>query len=410
MNIQRTLRATIALVVVAGVSFIGVQSASAVSGSITSYTNPVNLTFEGGATAGAALITLTTADADVLLTYCIDLNTHTSTGVTYDEGSWTQANVPDVAEVTAILQASYPVRTVAQLRLASGIAGLTQQEAIAGTQGAIWHFTDLINLDRTVAEQNSTSNIGKLYDYLLGVAANPVAEPVPALSITPAATTGTVATMVGPFTLHVTPTTATATVTNDAGVGFTDGAGNAVTPTTDGAQFWITPTTEGSFHVNATAEVAVPTGRVFLHAATQTDPDAHQKLVLARSDAVTTTASAAFESTPVPTTTTETPTTTTEAPTTTTEAPATTTTAVAATEPTTTTSEPIVAALPPVPTPPIVDALPPIPEPRTVNVVPVDTALPATGSSTTVPGLIVAGGILLLGIALTAATRRQRAH
>ena len=404
MNIQRTLRAAIALVVVAGVSFIGVQSASAVSGSITSYTNPVNLTFEGGATAGAALITLTTADADVLLTYCIDLNTHTSTGVTYDEGSWTQANVPDVAKVTAILQASYPVRTVAQLRLSSGIAGLSQQEAIAGTQGAIWHFTDLINLDRTVAEQNPTSNIGKLYDYLLGVAANPVAEPVPALSITPATTTGTVATMVGPFTLHVTPTTAIATVTNDAGVGFTDGAGNAVTPTTDGAQFWITPTTEGSFHVNATAEVAVPTGRVFLHAATQADPDAHQKLVLAKSDAVTTTASAAFESTPVPTTTTETPTTTTEAPTTTTEVPTTeattTTTAVATTEATTTTTAtPIVEALPPVPTPPIVDALPPIPEPRTVSVVPVDTPLPVTGSSTTVPGLIVAGGILLLGIA-----------
>jgi TQXA domain-containing protein len=162
MKSLRTARITIALAVVAAVSFVGVQSAAAVSGSITSYTNPVNLTFEGGTTVGAALITLTTADADALLTYCIDLNTHTNTGVTYDEGSWTQANVPDVAKVTAILQASYPVRTVAQLRQSSGIANLSTQEAIAGTQAAIWHFTDLVNLDRTVAAQNATSNIGRL--------------------------------------------------------------------------------------------------------------------------------------------------------------------------------------------------------------------------------------------------------
>ena len=388
MNSKRAFRGTIALAVVAALSFVGVQSASAVSGSITSYTTPVNLTFEGGTTVGAALITLTTADADSLLTYCIDLNTHTSVGVTYDEGSWTQANVPDIAKVTAILQASYPVRTVGQLRQSSGIAALTEQEAIAGTQAAIWHFTDLVNLDRTVAAQDVNSNIGKLYDYLLGVAANPVAEPVPALSITPSSTTGTVATMIGPFTLHVVPASAVAAVTNDAGVGFTDGSGNALVPTADGDQFWITPTTEGSFNISATAEVAVPTGRVFLHAATGPDPEAHQKLVLAKSDAVTTTATAAFDSTPVPTTTTESPTTTTEVPTT--------TTAVVDAVVPTTTSEPIVAALPP------------IPESRPFPTLPANTPLPATGSSSTTPGLLVAAGLLLLGIGLTAATRRHR--
>ena len=153
MNVQRAFRATIALAVVAAISFVGVQSAAAVSGSITSYTTPVSLTFEGGTTVGAALITLTTADADALLTYCIDLNTHTNTGVTYDEGTWTQANVPDIAKVTAILQVSFPVRTVAQLGQSSGIATLTEQEAIAGTQAAIWHFTDLVNLDRTVTRR-----------------------------------------------------------------------------------------------------------------------------------------------------------------------------------------------------------------------------------------------------------------
>ncbi|HEX2782994.1 MAG TPA: thioester domain-containing protein [Ilumatobacteraceae bacterium] len=102
-------------------------------------------------------MTLNTAGGDVLLTYCIDLNTHTNVGVTYDEGSWTQANVPDIAKVTAVLQASYPVRTLAEVRQASGIATLTEQDAIAGTQATIWHFTDLINLDRNVPTQDATS-------------------------------------------------------------------------------------------------------------------------------------------------------------------------------------------------------------------------------------------------------------
>ena len=412
MNTKRALRVAIALIVTVGMCSIGVESASAVSGSITSYTTPVNLRFEGGATVGAALFTLRTADADVLLAYCIDLNTRTNTGVTYEEGSWTQANVPDVDKVTAILQASYPVRSLVQLRQSSGIAALTVQDAIAGTQAAIWHFTDLVNLDRTIAAQNATSNIGRLYDYLLGIAANPVAEPVPALSITPSNSSATVGTMVGPFTLQVTPANATVVVTNDAGVGFTDAAGNPVVPSANGDQFWITPTAEGSFTINATTEVAVPTGRVFLHTATATDPDAHQKLVLAKSDAVTTTATASFESTPVPTTTTTT--TTTEAPTTTTEAPTTTTEA-----PTTTTQAPTTTTAPPRQQPPprqprglatqeptttqiaVVAALPPVPA---------NAVLPATGSSSTLPGLLAAVGILFIGIILTAATRRRPAH
>jgi TQXA domain-containing protein len=400
MNTKRAFRVALALIVTAGISFVGVQSAAAVSGSITSYTTPVNLTFEGGATVGAALITLRTAEADELLTYCIDLNTHTNTGVTYDEGSWTQANVPDVDKVTAILQASYPVRSLVQLQQSSGIDTLTVEEAIAGTQATIWHFTDLVNLDRTIAAQNAESNIGKLYDYLLGIAANPVTEPIPALSITSSNSSATVATMVGPFTLQVSPASATVVVTNDAGVGFTDVSGNPVVPSANGDQFWITPTAGGSFTINATTEVAVPTGRVFLHATTAADPDAHQKLVLAKSDAVTTTATASFESTPVPTTTTEAATTTTEVATTTTEAATTTTSVVAESttiEPTTTQAA-IVAALPPVPVQP------------SAAVVPANAPLPATGSSSTLPGLLVAAGILFIGIVLTAATRRRPAH
>jgi TQXA domain-containing protein len=412
MRAHRALRVTTALAIAAAMSFIGVQSVSAeVSGTIRGYTAPVNLTFEGGNTVGASLITLTTLDGDELLTYCIDLNTHTGNGVTYDEGSWTEASVPDVAKVTAILQASYPVRTVDQLSTATGLT-LTENEAIAGTQAAIWHFTDLVNLSRTVQGQGTNSNIGKLYDYLLDVANSPVAEPAPSLEISPATTSGTVGTLAGPFTLHVSPASATVTVTADPGVAFVDDTGNPIVPTANGQTFWVTQSTAGTFQIRATAEVAVPTGRVFLHTATQADPDSHQKLVLAKSGAVTTNATASFEATPVPTTTTvaETTTTTTEAATTTTtvaptttqevtttttEVPTTeasTTTVVPTTVETTTTAPPIVLALVPVSTPPTSGGI---------------VELPATGSSSTLPGLVLAAGTVLLGMAITAMTRRR---
>jgi TQXA domain-containing protein/LPXTG-motif cell wall-anchored protein len=394
MKSSRAVRGAIALLVVAGASFLGVRTVSAVSGTITGNTVPVNLRFVGGATAGAALITLTTVGGDQLLTYCIELNTDTTVGVSYDEGTWTAANVPNINNVRAILQASYPVRSVTQLQTATGIAGLTTQQAIAGTQGAIWHFTDAINLDRTVASQNAGSNIGRLYDFLLGVAANPAPEPAPALTITPATATGTVGTLVGPFTLHITPSTATATLTNDAGAAFTDGGGNPITPTTDGQVFWVRPVTEGTFHINATAEVTVPTGRVFLHPTTPANPAPRQKLVLATSDAVTTTATASFGSTAAPTTTT----TTAPAPTTTVATGGPTTTV--APEATTTTV--IVEVLPPVPpTTPSTPVAPP------GAGVPSNPILPATGSSSSTPGLLIASATLLAGLAIAAIARRR---
>jgi hypothetical protein len=110
MNTKRAFRVAIALIATAGVSFVGVQSASAVSGSITSYTTPVNLTFEGGTTVGAVLITLRTADAAELLTYCIDLNTQTNTGVTSRTRHRTSAGC------TTTCSASPPTRSPSRSR------------------------------------------------------------------------------------------------------------------------------------------------------------------------------------------------------------------------------------------------------------------------------------------------------
>jgi TQXA domain-containing protein len=332
---------------------------------------------------------LDTTGGDQLFTYCIDEATFTTTGVTYDEGTWTQANVPDIDNVTAILQNSYPVRSVAQIQAATGIT-VTEHQAIAVTQSAIWNFTDNLHLNRNIASQNAGSPMGRLYDYLLGVAASPVVEPPPALNITPANLNGTAGTRVGPFTINVTPASATVTVTNNAGAAFTDGAGNPIVPNANGQQFWVTPPAAGNIGISATTEVAVPTGRVFLHPTTPQFPAARQKLILASSTEVTTNATASVVAAAAPTTTT-----TTAAPTTTAAGP-TTTVAGASVDTPTTTGAPIVAALPPVPA-----AAPPV-NPATGVV-----TLPATGSSSQLPSLLIAAGTLALGIAITAMTRRR---
>ena len=264
-------------------------------------------------------------------------------------------------------------------------------QAIAVTQSAIWSFTDNLDLDRTVATQNAASDMGKLYDHLLAVAASGVPEPPPALTITPATINGTAGTRVGPFTIHVTPASAAVTVTNNAGAAFTDAAGNPIVPNANGQQFWVTPPAAGNIGISATTEVAVPTGRVFLHPTTPQFPEARQKLVLAASTDVTTNATASVVAAAAPTTTT----TTTAAPTTTAAAP-TTTVAGASVDTPTTTAAPIVAALPPVPA-----AAPPI-NPATGVV-----TLPATGSSSQVPSVLIAAATLALGIAITAMARRR---
>ncbi|HEX2782993.1 MAG TPA: hypothetical protein VHN36_05370 [Ilumatobacteraceae bacterium] len=199
-------------------------------------------------------------------------------------------------------------------------------------------------------------------------------------------------------------------MSNDAGIGFTDGSGNAIVPTTDGQLFWITPTAEGSFHINATAQLAVPTGRVFLHSTTPDDPNTYQKLVLAKSTAATTTATASFDSTPVPPTTTQAPTTTNETPTTTTTQVSASTTEILTTA-TPTTSGATNSQAPTTTDAAVVQALPPVPSNASsldVSTRSGQVSLPVTGSSSTLPGLFLAAGTLLLGIAITAMTRRRR--
>ena len=88
---------------------------------------------------------------------------------------------PDVqAKVAWIAQNSYPQTDLAKVTQTTGIAGLTEKEAITATQAAIWHLTnpdETPSLDLAEGDQATKDRTGKLYDYLLGEKNGGLKEP-----------------------------------------------------------------------------------------------------------------------------------------------------------------------------------------------------------------------------------------
>ncbi|HEX2419524.1 MAG TPA: thioester domain-containing protein, partial [Micromonosporaceae bacterium] len=80
---------------------------------------------------------------EILLTYCIDINTRVLK-VAYAEKGWGETSLGDNAKhVNWILHHSVPYLSAAELAAAADLPGTpSTQDAVAGTQAAIWHFSD----------------------------------------------------------------------------------------------------------------------------------------------------------------------------------------------------------------------------------------------------------------------------
>lgn len=87
-------------------------------------------------------------------------------------------------KVSWIAVNSYPNLRIEELRTKTGIADLSEAEAVTGTQSAIWHFSDNFALDRlTEGSAKSAENVKKLYDYYLGSANTGLTVEAPSLEI-----------------------------------------------------------------------------------------------------------------------------------------------------------------------------------------------------------------------------------
>ena len=220
--------------------------------------------------------------------YCIDIRTETRVGIGYENGTWDEATVPNIGYVNRILNSYYPA-------VPGQPAGLNENQRAAAVQAAIWFFSD----GYVVNPGNS------LYSAVQAIVtdtinAGPLTEPdAPDITITPATAAGPTDGVTGPYTVAA-EGGATVTVSVPAGYSlYTDAAGTVplTNPVPSGTQVWVRSDTGSTTpaEITARAVVTVPTGNVFLYDGTNPDVQTAQKLILANTRELSSTATATAE-------------------------------------------------------------------------------------------------------------------
>ncbi|QHC21031.1 Cys-Gln thioester bond-forming surface protein [Streptomyces sp. GS7] len=230
----------------------------------------------GDQRVGAGLFEMSVDNGGTLQTYCIDIHNPTQQQARYQEVPWSASSLHDNADagkIRWILQNSYPqVNDLAALAAKSGAGNLTEKTAAAGTQVAIWRFSDHAKVDAVDPAAE------KLAAYLEKSAQN-VGEPKASLTLDPPAVSGKSGGKLGPVTVHTNADSVTVSPAADvpAGVKVVGKDGKPVTSAGDGTQlFFDVPkgTKDGSTSLTAQAATKVPVGRAFTgigeHARSQT--------------------------------------------------------------------------------------------------------------------------------------------
>ncbi|MGW1757737.1 Cys-Gln thioester bond-forming surface protein [Streptomyces mirabilis] len=214
----------------------------------------------------AGLFEMSVDGGGMLQTYCIDLHNPTQRDAQYQETSWSGTSLngnKDAGKIRWILQHSYPqVNDLAALADMAGAHGLTEQDAAAGTQVAIWRYSDGADVDALDPQAE------KLADYLQKNARN-VAEPKASLTLDPPAVSGHAGERLGPITVHTDADSVTVTPPADAaasGVKVVGKDGKAITSAADGSRLYFDvpkDATDGSAALTVQASTTVPVGRAF---------------------------------------------------------------------------------------------------------------------------------------------------
>ncbi|MFI2424370.1 Cys-Gln thioester bond-forming surface protein [Streptomyces sp. NPDC018955] len=204
-----------------------------------------------------------------LQTYCIDIHNPTQNKATYLETPWAGTSLganENAGKILWILQNSYPqVDDLTALAQKAGAEGLTPKTAAAGTQVAIWRFSDGAKVEARDAQAE------KLADWLEGQAQN-LKEPKTSLTLEPNAVSGKAGGKLGPVTVRTDAGQVTVAASADAagaGVKVTDKDGKAVTSASDGSELYFDVpegTADGSASLTVQATTEIPVGRAFASA------------------------------------------------------------------------------------------------------------------------------------------------
>ena len=214
----------------------------------------------------AGLFEMSVDDGGTLQTYCIDIGNPAQGDARYHETPWSGTSLSgnkNAGRVRWILQNSYPqVNNLAALAAAADDKGLTEQDAAAGTQVAIWRYSDGADVDAVDPRAE------KLADYLVKHARN-LPEPAGSLTLEPPAVSGHPGKRLGPVTVHTNADSVTVTPPADAattGVKIVGEDGKEVTSATDGSRIYFeVPKTmqDGAAELTVQASATVPVGRAF---------------------------------------------------------------------------------------------------------------------------------------------------
>ena len=241
--------------------------ATATMGGLKTYGTAVIHEDTGDQQVSAGLFEMSVDGGGTLQTYCVDIHNPTQRDARYHETAWSGTSLganKNAGRIRWILQNSYPqVNDLATLAAKAGVkGGLTEQDAAAGTQVAIWRYSDHADVDAVDPQAE------KLADYLQKSAVG-VAEPQASLTLDPPAVSGHPGELLGPVTVHTNAAGVTVTPPADAatsGVRIVGKDGRPLTSAVDGSQvFFDVPehAAAGSAELTVQASTTVPVGRAF---------------------------------------------------------------------------------------------------------------------------------------------------
>ncbi|MFI9547153.1 Cys-Gln thioester bond-forming surface protein [Streptomyces sp. NPDC052016] len=243
------------------------SGATATVGGLKTYGAAVIHGDSGDQEVSAGLFEMSVEGGGTLQTYCVDLYNPTQKDAQYHETPWSGTSLgvnKDAGRIHWILQNSYPqVDNLAALAQKAGIGGgLTEQDAAAGTQVAIWRYSDGADVDAVDPQAE------QLADYL-HKAARTVAEPQASLILDGSAVSGRPGELLGPVTVRTDASAVTVAPPLDAassGVRIVGEDGKDVTSATDGSRLYFDVPADaaaGSAQLTVQASTTVPVGRAF---------------------------------------------------------------------------------------------------------------------------------------------------
>ncbi|MDL5351220.1 DUF5979 domain-containing protein [Microbacterium sp. zg-YB36] len=194
--------------------------------------------------------------------YCISVRTPAAAGISYQSGTWSEANVPNIGYVTYLLNNYFPA--------VAAPAGLTPDQQAAAVQAAIWYFTDGVVLGADSPVRAATEAM------IAAAQANgPVTEPAaPEVAINPASVSAPVGSVAGPYVVTAEGAAAVTVSVPDGYTMYSDAAATTPIPNASSVplpsgttSIWITGpgATDVETVLNARATVTVQRGNIYLY-------------------------------------------------------------------------------------------------------------------------------------------------